>query len=780
MERNKIKIRCNPYTKTISYQQWKTDENDVLGWYDLGNKSPLVLEEKYIHTSIQHSAIEIINRINGAYNRGGRGLTIVFEGTADDYHDIQNIIDRFFADKDVSLEKGEYSIRSAKEIMPEINAIFVNLANVFYDNESEVNRNYIKKYIEVTKETIPVCVTGVYSSGKSAFINALLGAEFLPSDTAPKTARIYRISMLEGAGRITFKNHIENIVLSFEDHKYKIEGELDSELFYNLCNQLDMKMDCDITEKLYISLGIINDYAKKGEDFISELVAVEIPYIKGKMNNSNYRFIFYDTPGSDADSHADHFELLKKALGDQTNGLPIVVTTPTDMDRGTKELLKELEKVNGQLDVADAMVVVNKSDQVNPEKLKNSNEETALFNWKNNRLFFVSSIIGLGGKKEDRDNESSWVDEDYSWTFDKEKNRFTQTNSSRYTQLYKYNRLPKSREENYALNIDSMEQNEANLLYINSGLHCIEEEILEFAEKYAMYNKCLQAQNYLAEAIKETGAELRAKEEEQKIVKSNIEANIGEVKQELIKQLKREITKSETFFQKDYVNYMHTQVGHLKQSTSDKIDLEVDSEWRRRKQGGGKEKVSNFISGMEHRFIKITKTMKDTLVTNSEEYVKKYTDDLKDRCCNIIKECQGLTQTEKETLEDIAANCPLVMAPVNNIEKDLNEISKHILVFRLDDLKQKKAKEMYEKDIEAELLTVNRKIIEAHGETAKGFSTELENLLLRELASMNPRLKKLEIKLNEIIHKIADLNEEKMELEDGKNKIEKMFEFKED
>jgi len=340
--------------------------------------------------------------------------------------------------------------------------------------------------------------------------------------------------------------------------------------------------------------------------------------------------------------------------------------------------------------------------------------------------------------------------------------------------------VPKSREEKYALNIDSMEQVEANLLYVNSGLHCIEEEILEFAEKYAMYNKCLQAQNYLAEAIKETETELRAKEEEQKIVKLNIESNIGEVKQELIKQLKIEITKSEEIFQKDYVKYMQTQVEHLKQSACDKIDLEVESEWGRRKQDGGKEKVSNFISGMEHRSIKITNTMKDTLATKSEEYVKIYTDGLKERCCNIIKECQGLTQTEKETLKYIASNCPLVMAPVKNIEVDLNEISKHILVFRLDNLKQNKAKEMYKANIEAELLTVDRKIIEAHEKTAKGFSTELESLLLRELASMNPRLKKLEKKLNEIIHRIADLNEEKMELEDGKNKIEKMFEFKED
>ncbi len=42
MERNKVKIICNPYEKTIAYKRWEWDDVNGFQWKDLGSNSNLI------------------------------------------------------------------------------------------------------------------------------------------------------------------------------------------------------------------------------------------------------------------------------------------------------------------------------------------------------------------------------------------------------------------------------------------------------------------------------------------------------------------------------------------------------------------------------------------------------------------------------------------------------------------------------------------------------------------------------------------------------------------
>ena len=503
MEKNRVRIICNPYEKSIKYMRWcLEEEQDTYNWKDLGSKSQLLSDEKYTNATIQHNAHEIVEEIAGEYNRGKVGLEIVFDGTKEDYEDLKEVVDKFFNQAGVSCEIGDLYIDSASAVMPEIQKVFINLAQVFKEYSTEEINQIIAKFLDATKTEIPICVVGMYSTGKSAFINSLIGEEVLPSAVNPTTARNYKIVESERNGSIKFYIGSEKITIYYEEDKYKIEGNIDTELRDQIHDALENIDNPLLTTNMYYSLSTINEYADRTKK-IAELIEVEVPFYNGVLVSDNYKFIIYDTPGSDSESHEEHLSVLKKALGDQTNGLPILLTSPKDMDRtGADNLLKVVNGIDGNLDLTNAMIIVNQADGVSGKSLDKVKEcaDTILSQWKSNRLYFMSAIMGLGSKKDDYEDEDAWIDDDYLDVFFKNMDSFTNCQGRLYKQLYTHNQIAPNRMESY-LSLVADEKGDRRLLYINSGLHCVENEILDFARKYALYNKCAQAQEYLEKAI---------------------------------------------------------------------------------------------------------------------------------------------------------------------------------------------------------------------------------------------------------------------------------------
>lgn len=103
--------------------------------------------------------------------------------------------------------------------------------------------------------------------------------------------------------------------------------------------------------------------------------------------------------------------------------------------------------------------------------------------------------MGLGSK-----TSGLFQEPDYERVYQKSLAEFTDASNPYYQQLYTYNILPT--QQKLAQELQSKE--ERNLLYANSGLYSLESEIEVFSTKYAAYNKCVQADQYLQHIISQT------------------------------------------------------------------------------------------------------------------------------------------------------------------------------------------------------------------------------------------------------------------------------------
>ena len=143
-------------------------------------------------------------------------------------------------------------------------------------------------------------------------------------------------------------------------------------------------------------------------------------------------------------SNAKHIQVLKEAMENMTNGLPIFVTEFNTLDSIDNErLYKEIDSLE-ELDSRFTMVVVNKSDKANlpVDGFTQADEDKILSmaipkNLYSGGIYFVSSVIGLGAKtKGEFDNEF------YEEIFEDTMPRFSNPEHKRYKQLYRYNIMP--------------------------------------------------------------------------------------------------------------------------------------------------------------------------------------------------------------------------------------------------------------------------------------------------------------------------------------------------
>lgn len=786
MEKNRVRIICNPYEKSIKYMRWcLEEEQDTYTWKDLGSKSQLLSDEKYTNATIQHNAHEIVEEIASEYNRGKVGLEIVFDGTKEDYEDLKEVVDKFFNQAGVSCEVGDLYIDSASAVMPEIQKVFINLAQVFKEYSTEEINQIIAKFLDATKTEIPICVVGMYSTGKSAFINSLIGEEVLPSAVNPTTARNYKIVESERNGSIKFYIGSEKITIYYEEDKYKIEGNIDTELRDQIHDALENIDNPLLTTNMYYSLSTINEYADKTKK-IAELIEVEVPFYNGVLVSDNYKFIIYDTPGSDSESHEEHLSVLKKALGAQTNGLPILLTSPKDMDRtGADNLLKVVNGIDGNLDLTNAMIIVNQADGVSGKSLDKVKEcaDTILSQWKSNRLYFMSAIMGLGSKKDDYEDEDAWIDDDYLDVFFKNMDSFTNCQGRLYKQLYTHNQIAPNRMESY-LSLVADEKGDRRLLYINSGLHCVENEILDFARKYALYNKCAQAQEYLEKAISIAKEKISETEKTAEGVKKLAVNEQNKEKKALLKKLSDCIAARTKGYTDSYPDYMTKFVDELAQTAAGDIATFVTDIWESVKEKDKKERVDAFLSLSREAFIKKETECKNKILKYSKEYWNKNKSELQAECCNIIKEDEHLSPEEQKFLEDFIMKLDIHLDVDAKINVSQDDVSIHLInlfghkFLRINWIDQRRTKKIYTDLLGKYIRKVNAKINGAHTVEFKRWNKKLETGLTKEVAQFNPKLRKLSEELDEY-QKEIDLYQSQLSLIEGEQyKIAQMFEFK--
>ena len=223
----KVKIVSNPYCKEISYQRWNGEN-----WVKVvqqNNESSKLVGEEFTTGFFPFKVKKIVDEIIHAYQSGSEPIDLTFEGTDDDYSELSKVCSsQEYKNKINCHQSGNY-LNNARDIVHEVSTIFGGLKELIegsVDDRTKVQDD-LNRYSEAASDMIPICVFGNVSSGKSSFINALIGNEILPSGDEPITAKVYKITKSDDQNRafINLSYDGKSIQVLFADYD-RIQTEL--------------------------------------------------------------------------------------------------------------------------------------------------------------------------------------------------------------------------------------------------------------------------------------------------------------------------------------------------------------------------------------------------------------------------------------------------------------------------------------------------------------------------------------------------------------------------
>lgn len=508
-----VKIVSNPYCKEIAYFRWNGEY-----WVRVlpeNNASNRLVGEEFTTGFFPFKVKKIVDEIINAYQAGDDPIDLTFEGTDDDYYELSKVCDSDEYRDKIVCHQSEYYLNNARDIVHEVSTIFGGLKELIegsVDDKTKIQDD-LDRYSEAASDMIPICVFGNVSSGKSSFINALIGNEILPSGDEPITAKVYKITKSEDQDRafINFSYDGRSIQVLFDQYD-RIQTDLQNNPLVNgIRKSLEDSKEERVPVRVGAALAFINHYGiddmgSAEQDRVSDLIELEVPYDEdGILKDSSNKYILFDTPGSNSASNEKHKEVLKNAMKNLTNGLPVFVATSDTLD--TEDNLKLYDEIRQYEDLVDArftMIVVNKADKAklpkdgfDQEQIEDILRQAIPRKMYSFGIYYVSSVMGLGAKIE---NNGDFVDDNYARIYMTEKINFSDPKGRFYTQLYKYDILPGQMKDTSI----SVSEECNNLVYANSGMYWLERSIETFASNYSAYNKCQQSQRFLRRVLEHT------------------------------------------------------------------------------------------------------------------------------------------------------------------------------------------------------------------------------------------------------------------------------------
>ena len=138
-------------------------------------------------------------------------------------------------------------------------------------------------------------------------------------------------------------------------------------------------------------------------------------------------------------------------MEDLSNGLPIFVSEFNSLDSTDNDKLYQAINNMKELDNRFTMIVVNKADAASLKKDGfNEDDQDRILSLAIPRqmyaggLYFVSSIMGLGAK-----NDQRFIDDHNAEIFEDQYNKYSNPSSRFYKQLYRYNIMPEQIKRRY-------------------------------------------------------------------------------------------------------------------------------------------------------------------------------------------------------------------------------------------------------------------------------------------------------------------------------------------
>jgi len=377
------------------------------------------------------------------------------------------------------------------------NSSVKELVEIFAKDIEDEIKNISEKIEKTRQSTVNLCFTGVYSSGKSSLINAILGYSIFPESIKSETAKMFKIISP------TNKEKVE-INFKLREHKVKMfwngnssTFEIDTTLYECPSRTSIQKEVNDLKGKeKHIQVGEILKHLNTNEDVTSEIeVVFPIP-----LDNERIKFTIYDTPGTDSNFEV-HQATLQEALSNQTHSILIFVAAPDKIEgAGNNALLQYLKSAEQNdtktsIDIGRSLFVINKADTLtDPDQrralrsssIKLEQDEDFSIKLSDKKLFFTAAKIGYAGKAV----ENKVATENDEWELE---TRLIPIQNEKRGCYYKYNSFASSeyatnnmiKKSDDALQLAKEKHADTEILNICSGLYALETEIKEFGEKYS-------------------------------------------------------------------------------------------------------------------------------------------------------------------------------------------------------------------------------------------------------------------------------------------------------
>lgn len=383
--------------------------------------------------------------------------------------------------------------------------------NTFSKEVHDASKLIREKIDSMGDNNINLCFAGVYSTGKSTLINAILGYRILPEAIKSETARMFEIKSPQNNEPVRIVFDIDGVFteLLWNEKKQVFEfgaGPTENEVRESIqksINTFSQKLQHEQILEILKGLNISKD--------VGSPITIYFPI---PLDNPNIQFTIYDTPGADS-NYLEHQAVLQDALAEQTHSILVFVAAPNKLEgSGNNALLsylKEAEEKDSKtsIDIGRSLFVINLIDSVyDPEhrktlreakithkKKKESEENTEgvedageefTIELANKKLFFTSALFGYAAKAQQNHVSTSVEDRLIARRSDEvtdyDEGRYYQLNHVATSECATRKLLAYCDE---ALQNALVKNDNLTAVMVGSGIYALEREILTYGEKYA-------------------------------------------------------------------------------------------------------------------------------------------------------------------------------------------------------------------------------------------------------------------------------------------------------
>lgn len=831
-----IRIISDPYKRDVVFDTINNTTNEWERVNFQNNPDSRLITEDIQKSFFPYKVNDILGLLQDEYGSDNDTLDILFEGTADDFSELEEASKGL---ENINLKKSDVYIENARDILPEIVSVFSDVQPIVEENISSDRRRQdiehdIAKFLDASNDIVPICVLGNYSSGKSTFINALIGLEILPSGDMPVTAKIYKISQTSEKDRaeIDFEYNEKAVHVDIAGQEYSINCDDENELVSSLHGVLQQEAESSLEVIVNRSLEVIN----RQRGGVSDLINLQIPFADGPLSDAKNSFVVFDTPGSNTATYKEHFEILQDAMKNLSNGIPIYVAEYNSLDSCDNENLYEKIKDISQIDSRFTMIVVNKADAANiKEKVFDKYmenmilEQTVPRNLYSGGIYFVSSIMGLGSK-----NGGEFIDDHMDEFFEDNERKYSDSSSKRYKTLYMHNIMP----DQIKARIVAASEVAENKIFANSGLMAIEHEIVNFAEQYSAYDKCVQSNRYMDNIIQATQEEIDNSKSIRKLNKKKLETELEDDKKKLIASMEmksNELTQGykdeynenlNEYYDQAQFSYTHDQIKAMEQELqaenreehnfSNKIEdiKESRDAILDNIHNLGKKGISEFVHDMgediretiEHtQELREVKTKMDeetadellALITNdfnerldksirlvasaSRKYWEENAEKIKAEQLMLVAESDTLDEDKKKELSEIITTYATVKFK-DDQEFEREEFERKIrllwVTIDLNKINTRKLTEEYNSKFNERIGTATGTIRNKHSRSFDSWCNRLLDKIRTNIVSYNPKLSEQAKQIEEETNKIEQLENTKIILQNYSEQVKGLMDWK--